>query len=118
MGRLGRVRTVKEWGVPCGFGAQAAPQTIRGHELAYYLDRLREGRQHTLAGIAETGRRLVNANRQPLALGTDAAILIASGSTCRRNTNPITTDVSSGSRAAAVQRIEVPSQLVGPCCGL
>src|SRR5438094_5953728 len=32
--------TVKEWGVPAGLG-DAARQTIRGHEVAYYLDRLR-----------------------------------------------------------------------------
>jgi uncharacterized damage-inducible protein DinB len=42
--------TVKEWGVPAGLG-DAARQTIRGHELAYYLDRLREGREHTLAEL-------------------------------------------------------------------
>ena len=42
--------TVKEWGVPAGLG-KAARQTIRGHELAYYLDRLREGREHTLAEL-------------------------------------------------------------------
>ncbi len=42
--------TVKEWGVPAGLG-EAARQTIRGHELAYYLDRLREGREHTLAEL-------------------------------------------------------------------
>ncbi len=45
--------TVKEWGVPAGLG-EAARQTIRGHELPYYLDRLREGREHTLA---ELGKR-------------------------------------------------------------
>ncbi len=42
--------TVKEWGVPAGLG-EAARQTIRGHELAYYLDRLREVREHTLAEL-------------------------------------------------------------------
>jgi uncharacterized damage-inducible protein DinB len=42
--------TVKEWGVPAGLG-EAARQTIRGHELAYYLDRLREVREHTLAEV-------------------------------------------------------------------
>jgi len=42
--------TVKEWGVPAGLG-EAARQTIRGHELAYYLDRLREVRAHTLAEL-------------------------------------------------------------------
>ena len=42
--------TVKEWGVPAGLG-EAARQAIRGHELAYYLDRLREGREHTLAEL-------------------------------------------------------------------
>src|SRR3989440_6244969 len=40
--------TVKEWGVPAGLG-DAARQTIRGHDLSYYLDRLREGRDHKLA---------------------------------------------------------------------
>ena len=42
--------TVKEWGVPAGLG-EAARQTIRGHELAYYLDRLREVREHTLTEL-------------------------------------------------------------------
>jgi uncharacterized damage-inducible protein DinB len=42
--------TVKEWGVPAGLG-EAARQTIRGHELAYYLDRLREVREHTLGEL-------------------------------------------------------------------
>jgi uncharacterized damage-inducible protein DinB len=42
--------TAKEWGVPAGLG-EAARQTIRGHELAYYLDCLREGREHTLAEL-------------------------------------------------------------------
>jgi hypothetical protein len=42
--------TVKEWGVPAGLG-EAARQTIRGHQLAYYLDRLRERREHTLAEL-------------------------------------------------------------------
>jgi uncharacterized damage-inducible protein DinB len=42
--------TVKEWGVPAGLG-EAARQTIRGYELAYYLDRLREVRQHTFAEL-------------------------------------------------------------------
>jgi len=42
--------TVKEWGVPAGLG-EAARQTIRGHELAYYLDRLQEVREHTLAEL-------------------------------------------------------------------
>jgi len=42
--------TVKEWGVPAGLG-EAARQTIRGHELAYYLDRLRGVREHTLAEL-------------------------------------------------------------------
>jgi uncharacterized damage-inducible protein DinB len=42
--------TVKEWGVPAGLG-EAARQTTRGHELAYYLDRLREVREHTLAEL-------------------------------------------------------------------
>lgn len=43
-------KTLKEWGVPAGLG-EAARQTIRGHELAYYLDRLREVREHTLAQL-------------------------------------------------------------------
>ena len=38
---------LKEWGVPAGLG-EAARQMIRGHELFYYLDRLREVRAHTL----------------------------------------------------------------------
>ena len=42
--------TVKEWGVPAGLG-DAARRTIRGHDLSYYLDRLREGREHTLAEL-------------------------------------------------------------------
>ncbi len=42
--------TVKEWGVPAGLG-EAARRTIRGHELSYYLDRLREGREQTLAEL-------------------------------------------------------------------
>ena len=42
--------TVKEWGVPAGLG-EAARQTTRGHDLSYYLDRLRERRDHTLAEL-------------------------------------------------------------------
>ena len=42
--------TVKEWGVPAGLG-DAARQTTHGHDLSYYLDRLREGREHTLAEL-------------------------------------------------------------------
>jgi uncharacterized damage-inducible protein DinB len=41
---------LKEWGVPAGLGENAR-QNIRGHELAYYLDRLREMREHTLAEL-------------------------------------------------------------------
>src|SRR6476646_3443702 len=41
---------LKEWGVPAGLGENAR-QTIRGHELAYYLDRLREMREHTFAEL-------------------------------------------------------------------
>src|SRR5947208_12317795 len=44
--------TVKEWGVTAGLG-EAARSEERGHELAYYLDRLREGREHTLAGLGK-----------------------------------------------------------------
>ena len=36
--------------MPAGLGENAR-QTIRGHELAYYLDRLREVRAHTLAEL-------------------------------------------------------------------
>src|SRR6266513_276163 len=39
--------TMKDWGVAAGLG-EAARQTIRRHELSYYLNRLREGREHTL----------------------------------------------------------------------
>ena len=42
--------TQKDWGVAAGLG-EAARQTIRGHNLDYYLDRLREGREHTLAEL-------------------------------------------------------------------
>ncbi len=42
--------TVNEWGVPAGLG-EAARAKIRGHDLSYYLDRLREGREHTLAEL-------------------------------------------------------------------
>jgi hypothetical protein len=42
--------TVKEWGMPAGLG-EVARQAIRGHELAYYLDRLREVRAHTLTEL-------------------------------------------------------------------
>jgi uncharacterized damage-inducible protein DinB len=42
--------TKKDWGVAAGLGG-AARQTIRGHNLDYYLDRLREGREHTLAEL-------------------------------------------------------------------
>jgi hypothetical protein len=65
---------VKEWGVPAGLG-EAARQTIRGHEMTYYLDRLRERREHTLAELRKRDDALVNANRQPLALGTDEQLL-------------------------------------------
>src|SRR5262245_24335641 len=41
---------LKKWGVPAGLGDEAR-RTIRGHELAYYLDRLREVREHTLAEL-------------------------------------------------------------------
>jgi uncharacterized damage-inducible protein DinB len=41
---------LKEWGVPAGLGENAR-QRIRGHELAYYLDHLREMREHTLAEL-------------------------------------------------------------------
>ena len=40
--------TKKDWGVAAGLG-EAARQTIRGHDLDYYLDRLREGRANTLS---------------------------------------------------------------------
>ena len=42
--------TKKDWGVAAGLG-EAARQAIRGHNLDYYLDRLREGREHTLAEL-------------------------------------------------------------------
>ena len=42
--------TKKDWGVAAGLG-EAARRTIRGHNLDYYLDRLREGREHTLAEL-------------------------------------------------------------------
>jgi len=41
---------LKEWAVPAGLG-EAARQTVREHDLAYYLDRLREVREHTLAEL-------------------------------------------------------------------
>jgi uncharacterized damage-inducible protein DinB len=42
--------TKKDWAVAAGLG-EAARQTIRGHNLDYYLDLLREGREHTLAEL-------------------------------------------------------------------
>ena len=43
-------RTKNEWGVAAGLG-EAARQSIRSHDLSYYLDRLREGRELTLAEL-------------------------------------------------------------------
>lgn len=42
--------TKKRWGVPAGLG-EPARQTIRGHDLSYYVDVLREGREHTLSEL-------------------------------------------------------------------
>jgi hypothetical protein len=42
--------TKKDWGVAAGLG-EAARQTIRGHNLDYYLDRLGKVREHTLAEL-------------------------------------------------------------------
>src|SRR5262245_60800644 len=43
---------LKEWAVPAGLG-EAARQAIRGHELAYYLDHLRQVREHTGSAMRE-----------------------------------------------------------------
>jgi uncharacterized damage-inducible protein DinB len=42
--------TKKDWSVAASLG-EAARRTIRGHNLDYYLDRLQEGREHTLAEL-------------------------------------------------------------------
>ena len=42
--------------IPAGLG-DAARRTIRGHDLSYYLDRLREGREHTLAELRKRDDR-------------------------------------------------------------
>jgi uncharacterized damage-inducible protein DinB len=40
----------KEWGLPARLGKDAR-KSIRGHELAYYLGKLKEVRDHTLAEL-------------------------------------------------------------------
>jgi uncharacterized damage-inducible protein DinB len=40
----------KEWGVPARLGTEAR-KSIKGHELTYYLDKLKEVREHTLAEL-------------------------------------------------------------------
>ena len=40
----------KEWGVPARLGKEAR-KSIKGHELAYYVDKLKEVREHTLAEL-------------------------------------------------------------------
>lgn len=40
----------KEWGAPARLGKEAQ-KSIKGHELGYYLDKLKEVRQHTLAEL-------------------------------------------------------------------
>src|SRR6266436_156743 len=90
--------TVKEWGIPAGLG-NAARQTIRGHDLAYYLNRLREGREHTLAELRKRDDTwLMQIDNYWLWGPGDRRTIIASGSTCA-NTNQITMDRSSVSRA-------------------
>jgi len=42
--------TEKEWGAPARLGKEAQ-KSIKGHELAYYLDKLKEIRTHTLAEL-------------------------------------------------------------------
>jgi uncharacterized damage-inducible protein DinB len=42
--------TEKQWGAPARLGKEAR-KSIKGHELAYYLDKLKEVRQHTLAEL-------------------------------------------------------------------
>jgi uncharacterized damage-inducible protein DinB len=46
-------KTKKQWDAPAGLGA-AARKSIKGNKLAYYLDTLKEVREHTLA---ELGKR-------------------------------------------------------------
>lgn len=40
----------KEWGAPARLGKEAR-KSIKGHELAYYLDKLKEVREHTLGEL-------------------------------------------------------------------
>ena len=42
--------TEKEWGAPARLGKEAR-QSIKGHDLAFYLDKLKAGRERTLAEL-------------------------------------------------------------------
>jgi uncharacterized damage-inducible protein DinB len=42
--------TEKEWGTPARLGKEAR-KSIKGHELAFYLDKLKTVREHTLAEL-------------------------------------------------------------------
>ena len=42
--------TEKQWGVPARLGKEAR-QSVKGHELVYYLDKLKAGRERTLAEL-------------------------------------------------------------------
>jgi uncharacterized damage-inducible protein DinB len=44
--------TEKEWGMPVRLGKEAR-KGIKGHELPYYLDKLKEVRAHTLAELQQ-----------------------------------------------------------------
>ena len=42
--------TEKQWGAPARLGKEAR-KSVKGHELAYYLDKLKTGRERTLAEL-------------------------------------------------------------------
>jgi uncharacterized damage-inducible protein DinB len=42
--------TEKQWGAPARLGKEAR-KSVKGHELAYYLDKLKAGRERTLAEL-------------------------------------------------------------------
>ena len=46
--------TEKQWAIPARLGKEAR-KSIKGHELAYYLDKLKEVRAHTLAELQKRG---------------------------------------------------------------
>lgn len=88
--------TKKQWDIAASLGKDAR-KSIKGHNLAYYLDKLREVREHTLASY-KNAMTPGSCKSIPPGSRENRRTITASGFTCA-NTNQTTTARSNGSKA-------------------